>query len=191
MEILLDNDDKKILVDTLNYATDCTYTNTVTLLNMGDHATHRFRDTFDKVPNVWKVTDISMLDTRNGQSVEYKANFSYSAMEYQSDTYKPLRTLITSQNAEQTTEDRRIIFYDGRGAIEEDRDRVLVLDLTNPKSKYGMGGTTYNLDPESGNYVSDTGEIYQGMITNDGLFDRFNMLIEQSDKMVSEGVKAR
>ena len=188
MEIILETEEKKILSETVPYATECTYTNTVTLLNMGDHATHRIRDTFDSIPSVWKPTEVSMLDTRKGENTEIKAELLYSAMDYQGDSYKPLRTMIRMKNTEQTVEDRRIIFYDGRGAIEE--DKVLVLDLTNPKSKYSMGGTTYVLDTTTGQYISENGEIYQGMINNDGILDKINMLSEQAEKLVTEKPKS-
>jgi len=188
MEIILETEEKKILSETVPYADECTYTNTVTLLNIGDHATHRIRDTYDNIPEIWKPTELSMLDTRNGENVETKAEFLYRAMAYQGDSYKPLRTMIRMQNAEQTVEDRRIIFYDDRGAVE--KDMVVVLDLTNPKAKFNMGGITYVLDTTTDQYVSETGAIYQGMINNDGILDKVNMLAEQAEKMVVEKPKS-
>lgn len=183
MRKTFESENKIILTELEPYETDCFYTNQVILLNMGDHATHRIRDGFDEIPEIWRISELSMLDTRKGENVEIKAEFLYRAMEHQGDNYMPQRTLITMQNAEKTSEDRRIILYDKNGAIEE--DKVVVASLVK-KSRFGYGTITYDLNPQTGNYVSEAEEIYHGQITNDGILERVNMLAAQSERLAAE-----
>lgn len=180
MQVILDTEDKKIVSESGSYSTNGTYTDTTTLLNMGNHATHRFRGAFDRHPDIWKVTELSMIDTRDGQSKEIKAEFLYRAMEFAGDTYKPLRTMIKTDNPEQTSEEKRIVFYDRNGTIDQDQVVISPLDKG---SIFDHNSVAYTLNKATGSYVSESGEIYHGQISNDGILDKVNLLVEQSEAL--------
>ncbi len=184
MEIVFDNEKKKILSETAYDNKDCFYNNTIVLLNMGDHATHKIRDSFDKIPDTWKTAELSMINSRKGEAIETKAAFLYRAMQFPGDYYNPLRIIISRKNCEQTSEESRIIFYDRNGIVEE--DLVTINNLTEKAAE----AMPYILDEKTGNYVNNNGEVYRGDINNNDILDKIFQLTEQAEKSVSPNNKS-
>ncbi len=181
MKIIFENETQIILSEAIDYSADWNCTNTVKLVNLGDHATHKIRDTFDEVPDLWKPAELTIVDTRKDEKMELKAEFLYRAIEDRNDDYKRLRTIIRMKNQEQTQEDMRIIFYNKQGIVEE--DKIVEASLVKT-SRFGFGSKTYDYNSDTRQYVSQAGQVYEGIITTDGILNRVNLLAEQAEKMV-------
>ncbi len=182
MDLIIDSKSRKTFSDQQNYDENHERVTTVDVLDMGSYVYHRLRGPFASIPEIWKATSVSIFENASGRNTEIKASFLYYPKDTESEEVSKFRTEISVPLEGQLERlEKRIIFYNKSGAIEED------IIISEPLGKTLFSKVDrYVLNTESGQYVNDDGQFYPFRIIGDSILDTVNALAEEAEKKVVE-----